>query len=221
MQSRMIFGFGAVAAVLIAGCSGMAIRMAPEKIASPERTPLAISADALFWGTLHSGNYEGIPKALTAVTAAYLENPRDAVTAAHVGWLHIWRLAERPRLDAPGPEITDHAVLARRYFEEAVRLDPGEARYLGFYGALLLAEGGIHRDDQLIRKGYFTLQDSIRAWPEFNLFTAGYSMSSRPHDSFNVKSFTSRTAFGPGLSFRAAPTSLMRFSTSGFTCSIK
>jgi hypothetical protein len=63
-----------------------------------------------------------------------------------------------------------------------VRLRPGEARYLGFYASILLAEGNIHKDEKLTRRGYFTLQDSVRAFPEFNLFTAGYTMSGQPWD---------------------------------------
>lgn len=187
MNQRMMLGLGIAAAVLTGGCTAIAIWSAPEKTASAERTPLAIKADALFWQTLHGGHYDKIPEALTAVTAAYLENPRDPVTAAHVGWLHIWRLGERTRMEPPLPGITDHAVLSRRYFEEAVRLNPGEVRYLGFYGSLLLTEGSIHKDEKLTRKGYYTLLDSIKAWPEFNYFTAGYSMSTRPHTSERFK----------------------------------
>ncbi len=126
---------------------------APEKTASATRTEAAERADALFWSTLHAGDYEGIPRALTALTAAYLADPRDPVTAAHVGWLHIWRLVERARLDPAPPGITDHAVLSRKYFEEAVRLRPGEARYLGFYASALLAEGSIHKDEKVTRRG--------------------------------------------------------------------
>jgi hypothetical protein len=37
-----------------------------------------------------------------------------------------------------------------------------------------VADGGIHKDEKLTRKGYFMLRDSNQAWPEFNLFTAGY-----------------------------------------------
>ena len=37
--------------------------------------------------------------------------------------------------------ITDEAVLARRYFQEAVALHPHDARYLGFLGSTQLAEG--------------------------------------------------------------------------------
>src|SRR4029453_17458229 len=142
-------------------------------------------ADELFWRTLHGGAYEQIPQALIALKAAYLANPSDAVTAAHVGWMHIWRLAERVRLGSgAGPGITDDAMLARRYFEEAVRLDPREARYLGFYASALMTEGTIHRDEKLVRRGYFAMQDAVAMWPEFNYFTSGYSVSAQPHDSF-------------------------------------
>jgi hypothetical protein len=166
------------------GCGTLAVWSAPEKTASATRTGEAVAADELFWRTLHGGAYEQIPQALTALKAAYLANPSDAVTASHIGWMHIWRLAERARLaSAAGPGITDDAMLARRYFEEAVRLNPGEARYLGFYASLLMTEGTIHRDEKLVRRGYFTMQDAVAAWPEFNYFTSGYGVSAQPHDS--------------------------------------
>src|SRR5207253_8068286 len=81
------------------------------------------------------------------------------------------------------PGITDDAVLARKYFEEAVRLNPAEARYRGFYASLLMAEGAIHKDEKLRRQGYYVMRDAVAAWPEFNYFTAGYTFSSQPHDS--------------------------------------
>jgi hypothetical protein len=169
---------------LMAGCATMAVWSAPAKAASAQRTPEALRADELFWRMLHGGAYDRIPEALIALKAAYLANPNDAVTAAHIGWMHIWRLAERARL-APGigPDITDHAVLSRKYFEEAVRLHPGEARYLGFYASLLMTEGTIHRDEKLVRRGYYTMRDAVAAWPEFNYFTSGYGAGALPHDS--------------------------------------
>lgn len=159
--------------------------MAPEKRASTART--AAAADTLFWSTLHQGRYDEIAPALEAQTAAYLANPGDAVSASHIGWLHIWRLAERHRLIPVPATITDDAVLARRYFQEAVALNPGDARYLGFLAASLLAEGQIHQDEKLTRRGYYLLLDAVKAWPEFNLFTAGYVMSAQPADSTRFK----------------------------------
>ena len=176
-------GWAAAACLALAGCSFVAVQVAPAKVAAPSRSDAAKKADALFWATLHDGRYENIAQALDAQTAAYLKNPNDAVTAAHAGFLHIWRLSESARLETVAPTITDDAVLARKYFQEAVSLDPTDARYLGFLGSAELAEGAIHQDEKLTRQGYYKLLDGIRAWPEFNLFTAGYVMSGQPHAS--------------------------------------
>jgi hypothetical protein len=166
-------------------CGYVAEHTAPKKHASTTRTALAVQADELFWATLHHGEYQQIPSALEALNGAYFTSPTDAVTAAHIGFLHIWRLSERHRLEAVPASITDDAVLARRYFEEAVALKPDEPRYLGFLASATLAEGSIHQDQRLTRRGYFMLLDAIKAWPEFNLFTAGYVMSAQPADSSN------------------------------------
>jgi hypothetical protein len=171
----------------LSGCEFMAVRTAPAKVAAAERLPSAELADRLFWKTLHSGDYAGIPPALNAMTAAYLENPSDATSAARVGWLHIWRLSERARLAFVPATITDDATLARRYFEEAVALQPDEARFLGFLGSATLAEASIHKNEKQTRQGYYTLRRSIDAWPEFNLFTAGYSLSLTPAESPQFK----------------------------------
>ncbi|HZP23443.1 MAG TPA: hypothetical protein VFB04_08350 [Terriglobales bacterium] len=176
-----------LSSLLLGSCSYIAVHTAPAKIAAPTRSDQALKADTVFWDTLHGGNYDGIPKALEAVTAAYLQTPEDAITTAHVGWLHIWTLAESARLERVPATITDHAVLARSYFQEAVALNPSDARYLGFLGSAQLAQGAIHHDEKLSRQGYYTLRSAIDAWPEFNLFTAGYVMSGQPADSPRFK----------------------------------
>ena len=79
----------------------------------------------------------------------YLQAPTDAETAAHIGFLHTWRLSERARPATTPASITDDAVLARRYFDEAVALNPAEARYRGFQAGLVLAEASIHQDEKL------------------------------------------------------------------------
>ncbi|MAU06697.1 MAG: hypothetical protein CL919_02285 [Deltaproteobacteria bacterium] len=40
-----------------------------------------------------------------------------------------------------------------------------------------MTEGSIHNDEYLTRKGYYQGLDLIDAWPQFNLFTIGYTMS--------------------------------------------
>ncbi len=184
--STLIFG-SIACATLLSGCAFMAVQTAPAKTAVATRTDTALRADALFWQTLHGGDFEGIPKAMQAMKGAYLQTPTDPTSAARVGFLHIWRLAESARLATLSPDITDDAVLARRYFQEAVALNPEDARYQGFLASALLAEGAIHKDERITRRGFYTMLDSIDAWPEFNLFTAGYAMSSLPFDSPRFK----------------------------------
>ena len=173
----------AAAALLLGGCAYLAVQTAPAKPAAATRSEAALRADALFWQTLHGGDYDSIERAMRAVKGAYLKDPGDAVTAAHVGFLHIWRLSESGRVTPPSPSITDDAVMARKYFQEAVALNPSDARFQGFLGSALLAEGAIHHDEKLRRQGYYTLMDSVAAFPEFNLFTAGYVMSGLPVES--------------------------------------
>jgi hypothetical protein len=165
----------------------IAVLLAPKKEVAVTRSEDALNADELFWQTFHNGEYNMIPHALDVLTAAYLETPNDAVTAAHIAWLHTWRVTERVRLDSPPPTITDHAILARKYFQEAVALDPSDARYLGFLGAMTMAEGRLHKNERLMREGNFIVRRSIRDWPEFNLFTHGFIMSRMPADSPQFK----------------------------------
>ena len=52
---------------------------------------------------------------------------------------------------------------------------------------MTLAEGRINQDERLTREGYFLLLRSIKAWPEFNLFTGGYILSRMPAESPQFK----------------------------------
>jgi hypothetical protein len=162
--------------------SAIAVWLAPEKTPSSLMSEKARSANAKFWEVLHGGRYDDLPDVIEALTAAYLDDPRDAETAAHIGFSHVWRLSERARIDRLPATITDHAVLARKYFSEAVRLAPHDDRYKGFHAGMELAEGTLHGDEKLMRRGYFDLMAAIEGWPEFNLFTAGYIMSRLPFD---------------------------------------
>jgi hypothetical protein len=99
----------AVAVLAVTSYHEIAIHLAPGKRAVTVRAAAALSADSLFWRTFHSGDFDGIPRAAEALTAAYLTTPTDPVTAAHLAWLHNWRMAERARRDSvrstpPTPE---------------------------------------------------------------------------------------------------------------------
>jgi hypothetical protein len=177
LSHEVIVRFAAVmAASSLSGCASLAIATAPAKTAKHDDSPQARAADETFWSTLHGGHYDQIGKALDQLEATYLAQPNDPRTAAHIAFLHVWRVSEMARQDNLSPTITDDIALARRYFEEAVRLDPSDARYQGFLAGMTLAEG------KLTRTGFFAMKDAVDAWPEFNLFTRGYTMSRLPFD---------------------------------------
>lgn len=173
--------------LILAGCEDIAVMTTPKKTPIYSESDQTNEAEKVFWTTLHQGNYENIPNVLRLLTAAYLQNPNDPTLAAHLGFTHIWKLAERQRAPTVDPTIVDESILARKYFSDAVELDPYDPRYLGFLGASLLAEGNIFNDKREQTRGYFTLKRGIRLWPQFNYFTAGYMMSSLPADSKEFK----------------------------------
>jgi hypothetical protein len=178
---HLVSRFALIAA--IAGC-GSGSSVPPASVSPALRTPLAVTGDSLFWRTFRAGAYEQAPRVMRVLKAAYLQNPTDHRTAALVGYLHAWQLAERSRLDTVLPEITDHAALARRYFDQAIAHSPrADARLLGFNAVFRITEGGIHRDDALSADGLARGRQAIAAWPEFNWFTVGYVLSARPDTS--------------------------------------
>lgn len=148
-----------------------------KKTASETRSESATAASDFFWQAFHNGLYELIPDVLNALTAAYLNDPNDATTAAHIGAAHTWRLNERVRLDPIPATITDDATLARKYFQEKVRLDPRDAHYIGFLGSLMMSEADIHGDQKQLQQGYKTLVKSTKLYPEFNYVTAGLAIT--------------------------------------------
>ena len=167
----------------IAGC-GRGSSSPPAHVSPSPRTPLAVTADSLFWQTFHAGAYDQAPRVMRVLKAAYLQNRTDHRTAALIGYLHAWQLAERWRLDEVPPEITDHAVLARRYFDQAIAHSPQEdARLLGFNAVFRISEGDLHRDHALSADGLARGERAVAAWPEFNGFTVGYVLSARPDSS--------------------------------------
>jgi hypothetical protein len=142
-----------------------------------------VTADTVFWRTLHAGHYDSIPHAMFLLKAAYLQNPRDARTAAHIGFLHAWTAAERARLTSVPPTITDHVILARTYFARATVLDPTDARVQGFHASFEMSDALAQRDSAAFAAGLARGRAAIAAWPEFNWFTVGYTLSGRDHAS--------------------------------------
>jgi hypothetical protein len=186
LKMRRIFSI-AILACTITGCEQIALMTTPKKQACSSYTILAEHAEATFWTTLRKGKYNEIPHATKLLTAAYLESPNDPNLAAHLGFLHIWKITERQRLKTNEPTIVDEIILAKKYFSDATALNPSDARFQGFLADSTLIEGKIFADQYEQTQGYFELQHAITMWPEFNYFTGGYIMSNYPTESSEFK----------------------------------
>lgn len=173
--------------ISIMGCGDLAVMTTPKKTPVASQNELTNTAEKVFWDTLHQGQYDNIAYVTKLLTAVYLQNPNDPKIAAHLGFLYIWKIAERNRLKNIDPTVVNNTILAKKYFSDAVELDPGDARYLGFLGVSQLVEGTIFNDQREQTRGYFTLKQAISAWPQFNYFTAGYPMSNLPANTEHFK----------------------------------
>lgn len=186
MQTAKLLSVGIVLLNLMA-CERVALLTTPHKKPVKANTLLANKAQNFFWNTLHQGRYQDLSKADYLLMAAYLQNPNDPKLAAHLGFVHIWKITERQRIHDESPKITNEIILAKKYFADALELDPQNAIYQGFLGDSQLIEGKIFHDQREEVHGYFTLKSAIKNWPQFNYFTAGYPMSTLEPESYHFK----------------------------------
>jgi hypothetical protein len=178
---KQIFIIGIL--IIIWGCSTIIPSFAPKKEGKLSHSELTMEADTYFWDNFHQGNYDSIPKILDKLMTSYSKNNNDYKIAAHIGFTHAWALAESNRIENVSPRITDHSTLAVKYFKEAFELHPEkEWRYYGFMISMYMAEGGIHADMQDMTEGYFKMKKAVRKYPEFNLFTAAYTLAMSPRE---------------------------------------
>lgn len=172
----------ALCLVVLSGCASIAISASKPKKPSATQSEQSKAANDAFWAALHAGAYERIPEVKELLQQAYLADPNDAITAGHLGFLHIWAISERDKLPERRASITDEMLLSQRYFSEAVEMT-NDPRHVGFLAITELANGSIHKDERTLRTGYFRLEDAVKSFPEFNLFSRGFTRSGFPVDS--------------------------------------
>jgi tetratricopeptide (TPR) repeat protein len=159
------------------------LRLRAPRDARPAASEAALRARAAFWDAFYAERYDAIPGLLRQLGAAVLENPRDAETVLLLAHTHLWKVAERARVEVRDPTITDHLVLAEHYFEEAYRLNPDDHRIIGWLGSVRVPLGAIRQDPVLAAEGARLLLEGVHRYPQFNLFTAAFSRAGLPADN--------------------------------------
>lgn len=155
-------------------------RLPAPRPARPSPPGLADMAKTAFWAAFTAGAYDALPNATLLLTAAYLQNPQDAEVTLLLAHAHLWKVSERRRSTQRDPTITDHLVLAETYFEEAYRLAPADHRIVGWLGSARAPLGVLRGDSLLAAEGYALLEEAAARYPQFNHFTAGFSLSALP-----------------------------------------
>lgn len=175
--------------VFNSGCeSNLAVMTAPEKKAEIKYTASRDKAVRFFWKTFHAGAYSNIPEALVLLKAEYLNNPHDPQIPLYIAHLHLWRVAERFRLQENiTPNLTDDLTVAIKYFIEAKKLNPEDARIDGWLAGARMAQATLHNDEKDKRSAYYQGLQSIKDYPAFNYFSIGYVFSNADHDSENFQ----------------------------------
>jgi hypothetical protein len=158
------------------------LRLRAPRAAKPA-SESAVRARSAFWDAFYAQRYEAIPGLLRQLGAAVLENPRDAETVLLLGHTHLWKVAERARVEARDPTIVDHLVLAEHYFEEAYRLNPEDHRVIGWLGSVRVSLGAVRQDSVLAAEGEQLLVEGVRRYPQFNFFTMAFTHAGAPPDS--------------------------------------
>ena len=175
-----------VLCLLSSGCASIAINAAPKKKPTLVQSDHSKLVNDVFWAALHGGQYDQLPSVLEQLTQAYLADPNDAITTAHLGFAYIWQISERARSAEKRATITADLVLSERFFAEAVEMT-GDPRFAGFLAGAQMAVGTVHKDERKLREGFFRMKDAVAAFPEFNLFARGYSGAGQPIDSDRFK----------------------------------
>ncbi|MFT3835686.1 MAG: hypothetical protein QM723_01645 [Myxococcaceae bacterium] len=175
-----------VVLLLMCGCASMAINAAPKKQANPVQSDFSLQANEHFWAALHGGRYEELPDVIEHLQRAYVTDPTDAKSAAHLGFAHIWRVSERARSTERRAVITQDLVLSEYYFHDAVEMTQ-DPRFEGFLAGSQLAVGTVFKSERKVREGYFRMKDAVSRFPEFNLFARSYSAVTQPVDSERFK----------------------------------
>ncbi len=172
---------------IVVGCSDIAVSTAEKKKPVLTQSEIAREANTYFWNNFHAANYDSIINIIVKLNNALAENPNDLITTAHLGFTHAWALSERQRLPISSSSIVENVFLARRYFEEAYKMNENDPRILGFLADMTLAEGAILNNKKVQTAGYFLGLKCVKQWPQFNKFTVGYSFSGLPATDKNFR----------------------------------
>jgi len=151
----------------LGACSGSGATTPAD--AGPDAEPGAAGA---FWTAFLAQRYDQLPDLIAGLDAAAAARPDDPWAAELHAISLIWKIAEAARDPALMPaQIPPLALAAERQLQHANQLLPTDPLILGRLGSLEVAIGGVLHDPARIAAGRANIDDSVRQYPEFALFS--------------------------------------------------
>ena len=166
---------------------------------TPYRSAEEEQLDKNFLISLRNGEYAKIDQFIGQYTSLLPQDPSVTPSPrvlARLGFLNVWKFAERYRLlpkggsfePAAGQEVLVSLESCAQYFTRASETDQKNSIYRGFAADCNLAMAETPNGEKFGMTGLSLASQAIRRNPEFNLFTVGYILSSLPIDrpEFNL-----------------------------------
>src|ERR1041385_5645444 len=75
-------------------------------------------ANKYMWEQFHQGHYDSIPQVLHKLEDAYILDPKNVRTTAHLGFIHLWVFCERGRAAGLDPKLIQHIYQSNNYRSE-------------------------------------------------------------------------------------------------------
>jgi hypothetical protein len=144
--------------------------------------------DRAFLQDFHAGNYGKIDTHI-AQFSTLLSTAPSPFLLARLGFLNVWRFAERYRSRTDAGPLANAEALQQalgacdQYFAAANSAAPHNAVYAGFAASCAMFMGQAPGGEARLLAGLSLAAESVQRYPEFNLFTIGYVLSFLPHSS--------------------------------------
>lgn len=137
----------------------------------------ALQATTHFWHIFHGNDYNRLDEVIAELTAAYQEQPNDAINTRLLGMSHMWKFLERGRAGLTAKQVEGNAILSIKYCQEAVALDPSHRLTPGFIEGTKAALGVLQGDAALTEEGFEGIRRNTRQDPNLHGFVQGWVFS--------------------------------------------
>ena len=137
------------------------------------------NADGNFWNIFHHGQYDHLEDILGLYSQELNQKiPDNMHVKSRTGFLHAWKFFERFRGDNLAIDIPGLEACSAEFKRANELSDMDDPVYLGFWASCEVAIAFLTQDAPRLAASEEIVGKALASWPEFNLFTIGYVLTS-------------------------------------------